>query len=313
MIKDTFNTIFSYSKKSIGFVLFVICSYAIYTKVLSNEHWFEYTQHLRNLLFDIQWDQWLILILLMGFNFIIESIKWQKVVKSSEPIRFMNAIKGVLVGQTFAFFTPNRIGEYAGRTLFLSAGNKLIGMTQLAWASYAQLLVTLFVGSFAFAIHVNDYNWIDAQWLYWIKMSSPGIGIVAIFIFFYKKEWSRKLKFLNIIQIETSVKVNLLILSFVRYLIFLMQYVWVAYMLKMNIEIIHLVLSIAILFLFLSILPTVSVTELVVRGQLLLMILAPIYHEKMNIISLSSIIWGVNFLIPSIIGAFLLLGYRLNR
>lgn len=84
-------------------------------------------------------------------------------------------------------------------------------------------------------------------------------------------------------------------------------------MLQMNIDFISIAISVSILFLFLSILPTISITELVVRGQLLLLILAPFCHDKMMIISLSSIIWGVNFLLPSIIGAILLLGYRLNR
>jgi hypothetical protein len=51
----------------------------------------------------------------------------------------------------------------------------------------------------------------------------------------------------------------------------------------------------------------------VVRGQLLILILTPFYSNKVNIVSLSSIIWGINFLIPSIIGTSLLLGYRIKR
>jgi hypothetical protein len=71
--------------------------------------------------------------------------------------------------------------------------------------------------------------------------------------------------------------------------------------------------SIAVLFLFLSILPTISITELVVRGQLLLLILAPWYSNGLMIIVLSSLIWAVNFLLPAIIGACLLLGFRLKQ
>jgi hypothetical protein len=313
MIKDAVHTFFTYFKKSIGFLLFIICSYAIYKTILSNDNWFNYTNIIRNLVFEVPIYQWGILFLLMVANFSIESLKWKKVVSSSNPISFSDALKGVFVGQTFAFFTPNRIGEYAGRTLFLEAGNKLLGVAQLAWASYAQLLVTLFIGSIALAINIDAYTWITGSFLNWVQVGIPLLGLLAFYLFFLKKEWTGKFSFLNIIQIETSLKINLLLLSFGRYFIFLLQYIWVSYMLKMDIALLPLILSVSILFLFLSILPTISITELVIRGQLLLMILAPIYSDKMLIISLSSLIWGVNFLIPSIIGAFLLLGYRLNR
>lgn len=280
---------------------------------MSNDSWIQYTNIIRNLMYEVPLYQWVVLFLLMLANFIIESIKWKKVVASSKAISFWNAIKGVLVGQTFAFFTPNRIGEYAGRTLYLESGNKLMGISQLAWSSYAQLLVTLFIGSIALAFQMDAYSWMQGPLLNWVQFGVPLLGLCAIYLFFQQKEWVGKFKFLNIIQIKTRLKFNLLLLSFGRYFIFLLQYLWVACMLKMDIAIWPLMVSIAILFLFLSILPTISVTELVIRGQLLIMILAPLFHEKMAIISLSSIIWGINFLLPSIFGALLLLGFRLNR
>ena len=218
-----------------------------------------------------------------------------------------------MVGQTFAFFTPNRIGEYAGRTLYLEEGKKLMGVSQLAWTSYAQLLITIIIGSIALALNIGYYNWINGSLLIVVNIVLPIIIILSVSLFFYKYEWKGRLHFLNILQIDTRSKLYLLILSFFRYFIFLLQYAWVAYMLQMQIDFISLALSVAILFLFLSILPTISITELVVRGQLLLLILAPFCHNKMMIISLSSLIWSVNFLLPSIIGAILLLGYRLNR
>jgi hypothetical protein len=313
MLKGDLNLFISFVKKGVGFLLFVICSFAIYKQVMSNESWSQYGVILHKLIFQIPFYKWLVLLLLMCLNFIIESIKWRSVVSSNNSISILNAIKGVLVGQTFAFFTPNRIGEYAGRTLFLEDGKKWMGVAQLGWASYAQLLVTIIVGAFALVINLNEYNWIVGGLFIWVRIGVPIIFIISVSLFFYKYTWKGKLKFLNILQIDTSVKVRLLLLSFFRYLIFLLQYAWVAFMLQMNIELLPLALSIAILFLFLSILPTISITELVIRGQLLLMILAPFYHNKMLIISLSSLIWGVNFLLPSIIGAILLLGYRLNR
>ncbi|MEN9702197.1 MAG: hypothetical protein RIR55_1539 [Bacteroidota bacterium] len=319
MLKGYFQSIISYAKKSIGLLLFLLCSYAIYNQVLSNENSMQYQSILQGLIFKIPFYQWFVLLLLMALNFLFESIKWRIVVSSNNTeysnhsISFLKAVKGVLVGQTFAFFTPNRIGEYAGRTLFLEVGNKLIGVSQLAWSSYAQLLITIIVGSIALTMHIGYYDWINGNLLIGARIVLPITLILSLVLFFYKYEWKGRLHFLNILQIQTGIKLYLLSLSFFRYLIFLLQYAWVAYMLQMQIDFISIAFSVAILFLFLSILPTISITELVVRGQLLLLILAPFYHDKMIIISLSSIIWGINFLLPSIIGAILLLGYRLNR
>jgi hypothetical protein len=84
-------------------------------------------------------------------------------------------------------------------------------------------------------------------------------------------------------------------------------------MLQLNIGILPLIFSVAILFLCLSILPTISLTELVVRGQLLILLLAPFSQDPLMIVAVSTFIWSVNFLAPAIIGAFLLLRYRLNQ
>jgi hypothetical protein len=313
MFKSAMDATISIGKKSIGLLLFVICSIAIYNKVLVNENWAQYGIMMRAQLFSAPVYEWVVLLLLMCSNFLIESIKWKLVVAATNPISIFKAIKSVFVGQAFAFFTPNRIGEYAGRTLFLDAGNKITGMAQMGWASYAQLIVTICIGVLALALNISLYPWADGRWLISVKLISPFIGILAIVLFFYKREWKGWMSFLNRMQIETNIKGTMLGLSIFRYIIFMLQYVWVAYMLKMNIEFFPLVLSVAILFLCLSILPTISITELVIRGQLLLIILAPFYSDKIMIISLSSFIWGINFLIPSIIGTFLTLSYRINR
>ena len=133
MLKGYFQYIVSFSKKSIGLLLFLICSYAIYNQVFSNDNSIQYQSILHQLIFKIPLNQWFVLLLLMISNFLIESIKWRLVVSSNNSISILKAVKGVLVGQTFAFFTPNRIGEYAGRTLYLEEGKKLMGVSQLAW------------------------------------------------------------------------------------------------------------------------------------------------------------------------------------
>ncbi len=313
MLKGNQSSILSYIQKSVGLLLFAICGIAIYYQVIANENWGQLKKIFYSQIISIQFSDWLVLVALMLMNILVEAIKWKMVVRDTNPIHLGTSLKSVFVGQAFAFFTPNRIGEYAGRTLFLSAGNKLMGLAQMAWTSYAQLLVTIFIGVVALFLNITLYPGINTDWLFWIKWVSPFIGLIAVVLYFYKRQWTAKLSFLNVLQIDHLLKIKLLGWSLCKYALFIAQYFYVAYLLKMEIELITLFLSLAILFLCLSIVPTFSFSELVVRGQLFIIILTPFYSNKMNIVSLSSIIWGINFLIPSIIGTSLLLGFRIKR
>lgn len=312
MYKTFLSSIQPLAKKSIGFLLFLLCSIAIYYKVLHNLAWNQFLHTMYLQLKTIPVLDWLVLWVLLGLNFLLEGYKWKLVIYKTNPISLLKAIESVFVGQAFAFFTPNRVGEFAGRTLFLAIGDKLMGMTKMAWASYAQLLVTIVMGSVALGLNASLYPIIHGPWLIMVKWVSPLIGCMAILVFFYQRNWTGWFSFLNKIQVDTQVKMNLLWLSLVRYFVFLLQYVWVSHMLALNISVVPLVFSVAILFLCISILPTISLTELVVRGQLLLLLLAPFSQNPLMIVALSTFIWGINFLVPSIFGAILLLRYRLN-
>jgi len=312
MFKSVKYPILSILKSSAGLLLFFICAFAIYQKVFINKDWETVKQDLLTQLKTISIFGWFCLLLLMFANLMIEAIKWKIVVSKNNSMGMLKSLKSVFVSQAFAFFTPNRIGEYAGRTMFLSSGNKLMGISQMAWTSYAQLLVTITFGAVALFVNITYYPWMTNSWMIWIKMISPIFACLALYLYFSDQNWKGVLSVLNSIQIAHPIKVQLIGWSLLRYLIFIIQYYLVAHLLQMNLPFLTVFLSLSILFLLLSILPTISITELVVRGQLLILILTPFYSNKIVIVSLSSIIWGINFLLPSMIGTFLLLGYRIK-
>ncbi len=313
MYRTFLSSIYPLAKKSIGFLLFLLCSIAIYYKVLHDVAWNHFIQTMLLQLKAIPVFDWMVLLVLFCLNFLLEAYKWKWVIYTISPISLLKAIESVFIGQAFAFFTPNRVGEFAGRTLFLPTADKLAGMTKMAWTSYAQLLATIVMGCIALGLNVSFYPIIQGPWLVMVKWVSPLVGCIALLFFFYQRNWTGWLSFLNKVQVATNLKFHLLWLSLVRYLVFLLQYVWVARMLELNIGFLPLIFSVAILFLCISILPTISLTELVVRGQLLLLLLAPFSQDPLMIVAVSTFIWSVNFLAPAIIGAFLLLRYRLNQ
>ena len=305
MLSTTTNRLIAIGKKGVGVFLFIICSVAIYREVGTNANIAQYGTQIRVQFEKIAIYQWALLFFLMLINFLVESYKWKIVLKSETSISIFNALRSVFVGQAFAFYTPNRIGEYVGRTMMLETDNKIIAIGRMAWASYAQMIVTIIMG--AIAIYINP------PFLAWLKWATPLLLIFALVVYFHKVTFSGILKSFNFLQIEMEVKKKLLALSFLRYSVYLMQYTWAAHILNIPIPYIALWVGLAVMFLSLSIVPTISITELVIRGQLILLLLSPWYHNSLMLICLSTIIWAVNFLLPAIIGAFLLLGFRLKQ
>ena len=305
MNSSKLKPLLSIGNKLIGFILFVICAIAIYNKVLQNENLNQYGADLKVQLAKIHWSAWLLMACLLTLNYTIEAIKWKSVIASTNTFNTIQALRAVLVGQAFSFFTPARSGDYVGRTLFLAPGTKLKGITQMAWASYAQILMTICFGCFALF-------W-NLPFLPWLKWVAPFGACIALFLFFYNQPLRGWLSKINLLQIDAALKWKLLGLALARYSIYLLQYNWAAEMLSIPVGWMDLSIAVMALLFFLSMIPAISLTDLVIRGQLFLLLMAPFYQNDIMLIALTTLIWIVNFLIPSILGAVLLLGFRLKQ
>ena len=299
------NRLRSWGNKSIGLILFVVCLVAIYNKVAHNENLNQYSADIKIQFEKVTYFEWAVLLLLFLGNYLMEAIKWQNLLASWSPISILKSYKSVLIGQAFAFFTPARSGDYVGRILLLPPGNKMKGVAQLAWSSYAQLIITISIGSIALFFNLPFFPW--------IKWFMPLGLIAALFVYFHPGEFKGWLNKINQLQIENKLKLNLLGLSFLKYMIFVLQYTWAVKMLNIPIANIDLWIALGVLFLLLSIIPSISLTDLVIRGQIIVVLLEPYYNNSLMLICLSTIIWAVNFLLPAIIGAFLLINFRIKQ
>jgi hypothetical protein len=299
------NRLRSWGNKSIGLILFVVCLVAIYNKVAHNENLNQYSADIKIQFEKVTFFEWAVLLLLFLGNYLMEAIKWQNLLASWSPISIFKSYKSVLIGQAFAFFTPARSGDYVGRILLLPPGSKIKGVAQLAWSSYAQLIITISIGSIALFFNLPFFPW--------IKWFMPLGLIAALFVYFHPGQFKGWLNKINKLQIENKLKLNLLGLSFLKYMIFVIQYTWAVKMLNIPIAPIDLWIALGVLFLLLSIIPSISLTDLVIRGQIIVVLLEPYYNNSLMLICLSTIIWAVNFLLPAIIGAFLLINFRIKQ
>ncbi|MBL7753676.1 MAG: flippase-like domain-containing protein, partial [Chitinophagaceae bacterium] len=112
-------------KTSIGIILFLWMAYALYNQIRRQED-------LQNVIHQMltEWDvmrisEVLVVIVLMIVNWTIEAQKWRFLLKGTENFSLWTSLQSVLTGLAVSVITPNRIGEYMGRILYLRNVHKL--------------------------------------------------------------------------------------------------------------------------------------------------------------------------------------------
>ena len=88
--------------------------------------------------------------ILMIVNWGIEAFKWKLSVQKIQRLTFFTSFKAILSGTSFSVSTPNRVGEYLGRILYMSEGNRLKAISLTIAGSMSQLIITLFMGMLGF-------------------------------------------------------------------------------------------------------------------------------------------------------------------
>ena len=141
----------------LGPLLFLWLSYSIYNQVKHQPDlktsWIKIKQSLQSA--EI-WDL-AIVIFLMIINWSIEALKWKISIQKVQPISFSRSFRAILSGVSFSVSTPNRIGEYLGRILYMEEGNRLRVISLTIVGSMSQLIITLFAGIDWFIFHQEEY------------------------------------------------------------------------------------------------------------------------------------------------------------
>ena len=131
---------------AVKLLIAALLSWAIYRQVFAKQEavvlWQSLVLHFTypNLL-------WLVAVLLLApLNVALEALKWRQLIGGFSKLNRWQTFKAVLAGTTIAIFTPNRVGEYGGRVLFVEAGQGWKAVIATMVGSLAQLLALLSVG-----------------------------------------------------------------------------------------------------------------------------------------------------------------------
>lgn len=315
----------------IGPSLFLIICFSIYKQVIQQPDLSAHWAHIAQVLQNKNIPYWLLAILLMSLNWGLEAWKWHRLAAYVSPISYGMALKSVIAGISFTMLSPNRMGEFLGRVIYLPDNSRLKAATLTILGSLSQLIITFlagFLGMLALRIWSmdllqtsNNWSWLLVQILQYGTLALVGISVGLYFNLGWMIRQVEKFpafsKYASLIHpigaIGHHELLTLLGISMVRYLLFLAQYMLIFFLFGTGIGIGEMAATTAIMFLILAIIPTIAMAELGVRGKVSLLVFGLFSANSLEILIATATIWFINIIFPAIAGSFLLFSVQLFR
>ena len=312
----------------VGPLLFCLLVYSIYLQIQRQPNW-EQSLHQIRLAFDGDTIWKLAAVLgLMIINWGLEARKWQLVISRLQPISWIKCLKAVFTGTTLAFFTPNRMGEYMGRVLYIDEGKRIQAVSLTIVASMGQLLITLIVGVVGLLVIRTELEVgaSSSSALFWLNAVLYISLLAACFLtlLYFRLSWlirwieriPRIEKFIRHVRVldnfNATMLFHILSLSLARYLVFTIQYYVLFDVFGVEMNGWQVFWSVSVVFLVLAIVPTIAlVTELGVRWKTSVEVVQLFSSNIVGIVATSLAIWIINLVIPALIGSLLILNIRL--
>jgi Lysylphosphatidylglycerol synthase TM region len=274
------------------------------------------------------WKFWMV-ILFVFVNWGLEARKWQVLMQVLQPISFITAFKSVLCGVTFSLNTPNRMGEYGGRILFVEEGKRIKAITLSIAGGMAQLIITMLMGCLGLLyllLKSQTTELIMGISAFWLRIFLYGslLGTIIFVFFFFRMGWLIRLlqklpysnrfsKYINVLEtFDAKILLRLLSISFFRYIIFVLQYIFMLQLLQVEQSIWTGLWIITVMFWILAIIPSFAIADLGIRGTVAKTLFS-YSSNTLGILTATFGIWFVNLFIPALIGSLLILGIKIKK
>jgi hypothetical protein len=284
--------------------------YFIYDELANNDKldWVRFIE-----LFERNWTGGSVLfILFLSFaNRFLEILKWQNLVSSFRQISVGASAKQVLAALTAGLFTPNGIGEYAGKALYYekSLAKRIVFLNLIC--NGAQMLLSVVFGIVGFLFFNSRYDLVDNTML---LLSGLGISIIALILFAVKKIRIKGLSISGIADKLRSVPAHILrknmYLAVGRYLVFSHQYFFLFRAFEVEVPYVLLMATISSVYFFASSLPTFQFLDFAVKGGVSVFFFGLLGINEWVVIFISMLMWFLNIVIPVTIGSVFVMKYK---
>jgi hypothetical protein len=258
----------------------------------------------------------LLCIILAAGNWFFEILKWQTVTSNVAPISFKTALKQSLSGLTVSLTTPNRIGDYGAKIMYFETHNRKQILLLNFYSNAVQMAITCFFGIIGVLYILPTFN---------IEYSTTKSILLLICILLFGivgyliKERQLLIKGLSISsvhsyfrKIRSSIKIKVGIYALIRYSIFSFSFYLLLVFFGAEIRFSEVIPLLCSMYLFVSVIPTIFIFDLVVRGGVAVWLFSLVGVSELAILSTVLTMWLLNFVFPAIWGSFYVANFKLE-
>lgn len=309
----------------LGPLVFIWLSVSVYHQLAAQSDLSSKLNRLKGILENDQaWKVWVVILLVL-VNWGLEAWKWQLLMKPLEGLSFCKAFKATLSGVAFALNTPNRIGEYGGRVLYLQEGNRLKAVSLTIVGSFSQLLITIFAGTIGMWL-MKGHLQVDTLpmftlWYDYFLLIFLAIFLICLLLYFKvgiifsrlilrmkEGRWSRLLSSLK--DLSAHLLLSILLISLFRFVVFIIQYNLLLQAFEVNIGWWDGIWLVSILFFWLAIGPTITLMELGLRWEYSILLFGTISDNTIGVYAAATSIWLLNLVLPAMLGSLSVLSIK---
>lgn len=293
--------IFTYLKWLISAVSLAFVSYKLYS----------FNQLYEQQSVDIENTYLLIFALaLMPVNWLIESYKWQLLLKPVFRTKLFNSVKSVLSGVSAGVLTPNRLGEPFGRLLYIPPRWHTAVLGLAVAGSALQSGTTFIFGLAAMALLPSmQYEFATFSQVY-IALVMALILALLVLVYFCRKQlriYFRK----EILHLQVFVRNYPLspllyagLLSVLRYLVFSIQQYSVFMAFGFTGSFTEMGLRIFAFYFIISYLPVVPLVGFGLRASIIIILFGSYSQNAAILVLVAAIPWAINVALPAMVGAW---------
>ena len=284
--------------------------------IVGGAFYFIYNQLANNDKLD--WEKFIILFKknqsFLGISFILflsilnrffEILKWQNLVSYLHKISLPEATKQVLGSLTAGLFTPNGVGEYAGKALFFEKSKAKIIVFLNLICNGIQMILSVVFGTIGLWV-LGYRSWVLGVFIVVFGFWVLGFGLKKIKI----KGYSIEKMIHKINEIPKSIHQKNIFLALCRYLVFSHQYYFLFLAFDVELPYFTMMATIASVYFLASSLPTFQFLDFAVKGSVAVYFFGILGVNEWIVVFISTLMWFLNVVLPVIIGSYYVMNFK---
>ena len=247
-------------------------------------------------------------------NRFLEILKWQNLVESIQKISLFEATKQVLAALTLGIFTPNGIGEYAGKALYFDKSQTKNVVFLNLICNGIQMVLSVFFGLIGLVFFNLKFHFLKDESVIMFFL----ILLILVSILFMIKNktvagFSIHKFYLKMMLLPKKIHFKNVLLGTARYLVFSHQYYFLFVVFGVQLPYLMIMAAITSVYFLASALPTFQFLDFAVKGSVAVFFFNYLGINQWIVVFVSTLIWFFNVVLPVIFGCYFVLTFKTEK